>query len=347
MNIGPIVLPEFPLLLAPMEDVSDPPFRMLCKERGADLLFTEFISSHGLVNRTAKCRKKMEILPEERPTGIQLYGGDEETMAMAASIVDRARPDFLDINFGCPVKGIVSKGAGAGVLKDIKLMVRLTEACVKATSLPVTVKTRLGWDDQTINIEEVAERLQDAGVQALTIHGRTRCQLYKGEADWRLIGKVKNNPRITIPVFGNGDIDSPQKALAYKNRYGVDGIMIGRAAIGNPWIFDEIKHYILTGEEKAPPTVQERLDVCRQHLQQAAAWEGEWKAIAEMRGRYVGYLKGLPGFREVFLKELVTLDNMNALMNIFDRIEAYYSGFQPERESITLVNYHQHYESRH
>ncbi|HEY0356567.1 MAG TPA: tRNA-dihydrouridine synthase, partial [Flavisolibacter sp.] len=204
----------------------------------------------------------------------------------------------------------------------------------------------LGWDDQTINIEEVAERLQDAGVQALTIHGRTRCQFYKGEADWRLIGKVKNNPRITIPVFGTGDIDSPQKALAYKNRYGVDGIMIGRAAIGNPWIFQEIKHYILTGEEKPPPTVAERLDVCRQHLQQAATWEGEWKAISEMRGRYTGYLKGLPGFREVFLKELVTLDNMNAIMNIFDRIEAYYSGFQPERESITIINYHKHYERR-
>lgn len=344
MNIGDIILPEFPLLLAPMEDVSDPPFRLLCKQRGADLLFTEFISSHGLVNRTAKCRKKLEILPEERPTGIQLYGGNEEIMAIAAAIVDNARPDLLDINFGCPVKGIVSKGAGAGVLKDIKLMVRLTEACVKATSLPVTVKTRLGWDDQTINIEEVAERLQDAGVQALTIHGRTRCQLYKGEADWRLIGKVKNNPRMIIPIFGNGDIDSPQKALTYKNRYGVDGIMIGRAAIGNPWIFGEIKHYILTGEEKAPPSVKERLDACRQHLQLAAAWEGEWKAITEMRGRYATYLKGLPGFRECFFKEMVMLNEMSALLNIFDRIQNYYSGFQPQRESVSLINYHQHYE---
>lgn len=342
MNIGQIVLPEFPLLLAPMEDVSDLPFRMICKERGADLLFTEFISSHGLVNNSAKCRKKLEILPEERPTGIQLYGGDEETMAMAASIVDNAQPDFLDINFGCPVKGIVAKGAGAGVLKDIKLMVRLTEACVKATSLPVTVKTRLGWDDQTINIEEVAERLQDAGVQALTIHGRTRSQLYKGEADWRLIGKVKNNPRIFIPVFGNGDIDSPQKTLTYKNRYGVDGIMIGRAAIGNPWIFGEIKHYLLTGEEKLPPAVEERLDVCRQHLLNAAAWEGEWKAITEMRGRYAAYLKGLPEFKERFFKQLVTLNDMSAIMNIFERIQTYYSGFEPQREPICLINYHQH-----
>jgi tRNA-dihydrouridine synthase B len=344
MNIGPIQLPEFPLLLAPMEDVSDPPFRLLCKERGADLLYTEFISSHGLVNRTAKCRKKLQILPEERPTGIQLFGGNEETMAMAAQIVDSARPDLLDINFGCPVKGIVAKGAGAGVLKDLELMVRLTEACVRSTSLPVTVKTRLGWDENSINIEEVAERLQDAGVQALTIHGRTRCQLYKGEADWRLIGKVKANPRITIPIFGNGDIDSPQKALEYKNRYGVDGVMIGRAAIGNPWIFREIRHYLSTGEELAPPTVTERVDACRHHLRRAADWEGEEKAIAEMRGRYAGYLGVLPGFREQFLKDLVTLKEMEALEEAFDRIESHYAGYQPARESVRLVNYHGHCE---
>jgi nifR3 family TIM-barrel protein len=266
-------------------------------------------------------------------------------MAMATAIVDQVQPDFVDINFGCPVKGIVSKGAGAGVLKDLQLMVRLTEACVKATTLPVTVKTRLGWDEQTINIEEVAERLQDAGVQALTIHGRTRAQLYKGEADWRLIGKVKNNPRITIPVFGNGDIDSPQKALAYKNRYDVDGIMIGRAAIGNPWIFGEIKHYLLTGEEKAPPTVAERVDVCRQHLQNSAAWEGEWRAIREMRGRYASYLKGLPQLKEIFYTSLMTLDNIEALLEIFERIEAHYAGFVTERISVSLVNYHEHLET--
>ena len=345
MYIGNITLPDFPLLLAPMEDVSDAPFRMLCKAHGADLLYTEFVSSHGLVKGTDKTKKKIEILPEERPIGIQLYGGNEETMAMATAIVDQVQPDFEDINFGCPVKGIVSKGAGAGVLKDLQLMVRLTEACVKATTLPVTVKTRLGWDEQTINIEEVAERLQDAGVQALTIHGRTRAQLYKGEADWRLIGKVKNNPRITIPVFGNGDIDSPQKALAYKNRYGVDGIMIGRAAIGNPWIFGEIKHYLLTGEEKAPPTVAERVDVCRQHLQNSAAWEGEWRAIREMRGRYASYLKGLPQLREIFYKALMTLDNIEALLEIFERIEAHYAGFVTERISVSLVNYHEHLET--
>ena len=345
MYIGNITLPDFPLLLAPMEDVSDAPFRMLCKAHGADLLYTEFVSSHGLVKGTDKTKKKIEILPEERPIGIQLYGGNEETMAMATAIVDQVQPDFVDINFGCPVKGIVSKGAGAGVLKDLQLMVRLTEACVKATSLPVTVKTRLGWDEQTINIEEVAERLQDAGVQALTIHGRTRAQLYKGEADWRLIGKVKNNPRITIPVFGNGDIDSPQKALAYKNRYGVDGIMIGRAAIGNPWIFGEIKHYLLTGEEKAPPTVAERVDVCRQHLQKSAAWEGEWKAIREMRGRYASYLKGLPQLKEIFYTSLMTLDSIEVLLDVFDRIEAHYAGFVTERISVSLVNYHEHLET--
>jgi len=345
MYIGNITLPDFPLLLAPMEDVSDAPFRMLCKAHGADLLYTEFVSSHGLVKGTDKTKKKIEILPEDRPIGIQLYGGNEETMAMATAIVDQVQPDFVDINFGCPVKGIVSKGAGAGVLKDLQLMVRLTEACVKATSLPVTVKTRLGWDEQTINIEEVAERLQDAGVQALTIHGRTRAQLYKGEADWTLIGKVKNNPRITIPVFGNGDIDSPQKALAYKNRYGVDGIMIGRAAIGNPWIFGEIKHYLLTGEEKAPPTVAERVDVCRQHLQKSAAWEGEWKAIREMRGRYASYLKGLPQLREIFYTSLMTLDSIEALLDIFDRIETHYAGFVTERISVSLVNYHEHLET--
>jgi len=344
MNIGSIQLPHFPLLLAPMEDVSDPPFRLLCKEHGADLLYTEFINSHGLVNRTASCQKKLEILPGERPTGVQIFGGDEYIMEKAASIVDSTQPDFLDINFGCPVKGIVSKGAGAGVLKDIDLMVRLTEACVRATSLPVTVKTRLGWDDASINIEEVAERMQDAGVQALTIHGRTRCQLYKGEADWTLIGKVKNNPRIRIPIFGNGDIDSPQKAAEYKNRYGVDGIMIGRAAIGYPWIFREVRHYLNTGEEMAPPTVQERVDACRKHLTQAAAWEGETKAIAEMRGRYAAYLKGLPEVRERFFKELVVKKEMAEVMILLDAIEAYYSGFELVREERTLINYHKHYE---
>lgn len=342
MKIGHIDLPGFPLLLAPMEDVSDPPFRAICKQAGADLLYTEFISSEGLIRKAMRCRKKLDIFEAERPVGIQIFGGDEDSLAMAAAIVETTGPDLLDINFGCPVKGIVCKGAGAGVLKDIDLMIRLTEACVKATNLPVTVKTRLGWDEKTINIEEVAERLQDAGVKALTIHGRTRCQLYKGEADWQLIGKVKANPRIHIPVFGNGDIDSPQKALEYKNRYGVDGIMIGRAAIGYPWIFREIKHYMQTGEQHAPPSVAERVDVCRQHLIKASEWESGGKGFYEMRGRYRIYLKGLPGIKE-FTKQLVSLASVEEVLAKLDEIESYYEGYQMEHQSIELVNYHEHY----
>src|SRR5688500_5688006 len=266
IKIGNISLPAFPLLLAPMEDVSDPPFRAVCKANGADLMYTEFISSEGLIRDAIKSRQKLDIFEEERPVGIQIFGGDEEAMALSAKIVDTVNPDLLDINFGCPVKKVVTKGAGAGVLKDIDLTVRLTRAVVNSTSLPVTVKTRLGWDDSSINIEQVAEALQDVGIKALAIHGRTRCQLYKGEADWSHIAKVKNNPRITIPVFGNGDIDSPSKALEYKNRYGVDGIMIGRAAIGYPWIFREIKHFFETGETLPPPSINERVDVIKTHL---------------------------------------------------------------------------------
>ncbi|MFM2358402.1 MAG: tRNA dihydrouridine synthase DusB, partial [Bacteroidota bacterium] len=258
-SIGPIQLPEFPLLLAPMEDVSDPPFRAVCKDNGADLMYSEFISSEGLIRDAMKSRKKLDFEEEERPFGIQIFGGDEEALGMSARICETVNPDLVDINFGCPVKKVAMKGAGAGVLKDIDLMIRLTESVIKSTKLPVTVKTRLGWDEQTKNIEEVAERLQDIGVQALSIHGRTRVQMYKGEADWTLIGKVKNNPRITMPIFGNGDIDSPEKAKLYKERYGVDGIMIGRAAIGYPWIFNEIKHYMATGTHLAPPTIEQRV----------------------------------------------------------------------------------------
>src|SRR5215211_5356020 len=252
-KIGNIQLPDFPLLLAPMEDVSDPPFRAVCKDNGADLMYTEFISSEGLIRDAIKSRKKLDIFDYEKPVGIQIFGGDEDSLAMAAKIVDATNPDLLDINFGCPVKKVACKGAGAGVLKDINLMVRLTASVIKSTTLPVTVKTRLGWDDDSKNIEEVAERLQDVGIKALAIHGRTRCQLYKGEAKWESIARVKNNPRIHIPIFGNGDIDSPEKALEYKNRYGVDGIMIGRAAIGYPWIFREIHHYFITGEHLPAP----------------------------------------------------------------------------------------------
>ena len=292
IKIGTIELPEFPLLLAPMEDVSDPPFRAVCKDNGADLMYTEFISSEGLIRDAIKSRQKLDIFDYEKPVGIQIFGGDEDSLAMAAKIVDVTNPDLLDINFGCPVKKVALKGAGAGVLKDVDLMVRLTEAVVKSTKLPVTVKTRLGWDENNLNIMEVAERLQDVGIKALAIHGRTRAQMYKGSADWTLIGKVKNNPRITIPIFGNGDIDSPQKAVEYKNRYGVDGVMIGRAAIGYPWIFREIKHYIKTGEILPAPTMEERIAVCKKHLKRSLEWKGPMIGIFEMRRHYTNYLKG-------------------------------------------------------
>src|SRR5215813_3462751 len=282
VRIGEIQLPAFPLLLAPMEDVSDPPFRAVCKDNGADLMYTEFISSEGLIRDAIKSKKKLDIFDYERPVGIQIFGGDEESLSLAAKIVEVTNPDLLDINFGCPVKKVALKGAGAGVLRDVDLMVRLTSAVVKSTSLPVTVKTRLGWDDHTKNIEEVAERLQDAGIKALTIHGRTRAQLYKGEADWTLIARVKNNPRIHIPIFGNGDIDSPEKALEYKNRYGVDGIMIGRAAIGYPWIFNEIKCYLQSGEHLPPPTIEQRVAVIKKHLQRSIEWKGEILGMFEM-----------------------------------------------------------------
>lgn len=324
VKIGNTDLGDFPLLLAPMEDVSDPPFRAVCKEHGADLMYTEFISSEGLIRDAIKSRKKLDIFEEERPIGIQIFGGDEEAMGMAAGIVDTTRPDIVDINFGCPVKKVVCKGAGAGVLKDIDLMVRLTKAVVNATKLPVTVKTRLGWDDTSRNIEEVAERLQDIGIQALSIHGRTRVQMYKGEADWTLIGKVKNNPRIQIPIFGNGDIDSPQKALEYKNRYGVDGIMIGRAAIGYPWVFREIKHYFNTGEELQPPTLDERLDACKKHFYGSIRWKGERLGILEMRRHYANYLKGLPNIKD-FRMRLVTAEETQEIEEIFEDIRQYYT----------------------
>lgn len=324
VKIGNIELGDFPLLLAPMEDVSDPPFRIVCKEQGADLMFTEFISSEGLIRDAMKSRQKLDILEEERPVGIQIFGGDEEAMGLAAGIVDTTSPDMVDINFGCPVKKVVTKGAGAAVLKDVDLMVRLTKAVIKSTSLPVTVKTRLGWDDSSKNIEEVAERLQDIGVQALSIHGRTRVQMYKGDADWTLIAKVKENQRIKIPIFGNGDIDSPEKAVEYKNRYGVDGVMIGRAAIGYPWIFRDIKHYIATGETLAPPTLDERLAACLKHLRGSVQWKGERLGILEMRRHYANYLKGLPNIKE-FRAKLVTAETLPELENIFVDVKSYYS----------------------
>lgn len=341
VKIGPIVLPDFPLLLAPMEDVSDPPFRAVCKDNGADLMYTEFISSEGLIRDAIKSRQKLDIYDYERPIGIQIFGGDEEAMAMCTKIVDTVNPDLIDINFGCPVKKVVTKGAGAGVLKDLDLMVRLTEAVVKSTNLPVTVKTRLGWDDNSRNIHEVALRLQDVGIKALAIHGRTRTQMYKGEADWTLIGEIKNDPRIHIPIFGNGDINSPEKALEYKNRYGVDGIMIGRAAIGYPWIFREIKHFIETGTRRADPTIEERVEVARKHLIKSMEWKGPIAGINEMRRHYANYLRGLPNIKE-YRNKLVRITDPKEVETILDEIKETYKDIVIESGHIVLENYHEH-----
>jgi len=340
VNIGNIRLPDFPLLLAPMEDVSDPPFRAACKENGADLMYSEFISSEGLIRDAIKSRKKLDFSEEERPFGIQIFGGDEEAMAMSARICETVSPDLVDINFGCPVKKVVNKGAGAGVLKDIRLMEKLTSAVVNSTKLPVTVKTRLGWDDRSKNIVEVAERLQDAGIKALTIHGRTRTQMYKGEADWSLIGKIRNNPRMHIPVFGNGDIDSPEKAVEYKNRYGVDGIMIGRAAIGNPWIFKEIRHFINTGEHLAAPTIELRVETIRKHLRRSVQWKNAVQGVLEMRPHYSPYLKGFPNIR-AFRNRLVTLDTLEEVEELLDEITVAYTGFHPGEKVIDMSAYEQ------
>ncbi len=323
VKIGNIELPEFPLLLAPMEDVSDPPFRKLCKMHGADLMYSEFISSEGLIRDAIKSRKKLDIFDYERPVGIQIFGGDEEAMAMSARIVETVEPDLVDINFGCPVKKVVCKGAGAGVLKDIDLMVRLTKAVVRSTHLPVTVKTRLGWDNDSINIDEVAERLQEVGIKALTIHARTRAQMYKGEADWEHISRIKNNPNIEIPIFGNGDVDSPEKALEYKNKYNCDGIMIGRGAIGYPWIFNEIKHFFQTGEILPEPTIAERLEAVKNHALWSVEWKGERPGIVEMRQHYSNYFRGIPHFKEFKTKFLQAL-TLSEIDDIIEETKHFY-----------------------
>lgn len=328
VKIGPIELGEFPLLLAPMEDVSDPPFRAVCKENGADLMYTEFISSEGLIRDAAKSVQKLDIFEYERPIGIQLFGSDIETMRSCAQIATKASPDLIDINYGCPVKNVACKGAGAALLQDIPKMVRMTEAVVQATHLPVTVKTRLGWDESTKNIEEVAERLQDIGIQALTVHGRTRVQMYKGSANWTLIAKIKENPRIKIPIFGNGDIDTPEKALEYRNRYGIDGIMIGRASIGYPWIFNEIKHYFRTGEMMAPPTLAQRVEACRKHLEFSVRWKGEMTGILEMRRHYTNYFKGLNHFKPYRMRLVESL-SYPELNSILDEISDVFSQAEP------------------
>lgn len=302
-----------------MEDVSDPPFRAVCKRYGADLMYTEFISSEGLIRDAAKSKAKLDIFEYERPIGIQIFGSDIASMREATEIATAAGPDLIDINYGCPVKKVACRGAGAGILQDIPKMVAMTAEIVKATHLPVTVKTRLGWDDASKNVVEVAERLQDVGIAALSIHGRTRAQMYKGEADWTLIGEIKRNPRMAIPVFGNGDIDSPEKALAYRERYGVDGIMIGRAAIGAPWFFREVKHFFATGERLPPPTMAERVEAAREHFERSCAWKGDRLGVVEMRRHYANYFKGIEHFREHRL-ELVTLEEPDALRAKLDAL---------------------------
>lgn len=323
-KIANIDLGDFPLLLAPMEDVSDPPFRALCKEQGCDMMYTEFISVEGLIRDADKSVQKLDIYDYERPVGIQIFGAEEDSMKRAAEIVEEAKPEVLDINFGCPVKKVVCKMAGAGILQDIPKMVALTKTIVESTSLPVTVKTRLGWDDNSIHIEDVAERLQDVGIKALSIHGRTRKQMYKGEADWTRIGNIKNNPRIHIPIFGNGDIDSPQKALEYKNKYGVDGIMIGRASIGYPWIFREIKHFVATGEILAPPSIEERVEAARKHLRHSIDWKGERLGVVEMRRHYTNYFRGFRNIKP-YRARLVTTYEPDAIFSILDEIEDVYT----------------------
>lgn len=323
VKIGDIAVGDFPFLLAPMEDVSDPPFRVLCKELGADVVYSEFISSEGLIRGADKSVQKLDIFPGERPMGIQIFGNEIESMRQSARIVEEAQPEILDINYGCPVKKVACKGAGAGILLDIEKMVTMTAEIVKATALPVTVKTRLGWDEHSIRIKEVALRLQDVGIKALTIHGRTRKQMYKGEADWSLIGEIAQHPDIEIPIFGNGDIDSPAKAHDYRIRYAVDGIMIGRASIGNPWIFREIKHYLSTGTYLAPPTIQERVEVCRRHLLMSVEWKGTYTGIAEMRRHYTNYFKGIPGFKPIRIR-LTQTEELEELLDLLAHIETHY-----------------------
>ncbi|MHA7942411.1 tRNA dihydrouridine synthase DusB [Formosa sp. 3Alg 14/1] len=327
VKIDTIELPDFPLLLAPMEDVSDPPFRALCKEQGADVVYTEFISSEGLIRDAVKSTMKLDIYEKERPVGIQIFGANLESMLQTVDIVTASKPDIIDINFGCPVKKVVSKGAGAGILKDIDLMVSLTEAMVKRTNLPITVKTRLGWDHDSIRIMEVAERLQDVGCKAISIHGRTRAQMYKGDADWGPIADVKNNPRMHIPVFGNGDVDTPEKAMKMRDEYGLDGCMIGRASIGNPWFFKQVKHFFETGEHLAPITIEERVEAAKRHLQMAIDWKGEVLGVFETRRHYTNYFKGIPHFKE-YRQKMVTSDASKDVFDAFDLVLNDFSDYQ-------------------
>ena len=324
VKIGDIELSDFPLLLAPMEDVSDPPFRALCKELGADVVYTEFISSEGLIRDAAKSVQKLDIYEKERPVGIQIFGANLDSMLRSVEIVEASNPDIIDINFGCPVKKVVSKGAGAGILKDIPLMVKLTEAMAKHTHLPITVKTRLGWDDASIKIVEVAERLQDAGAKAISIHGRTRAQMYKGDANWHPIAEVKNNQRMQIPIFGNGDVDSPEKAKLMRDEFGLDGAMIGRASIGNPWFFNEVKHFFETGTYAAAPSIEDRAAVARRHLEMAIDWKGEIQGVLETRRHYTNYFKGIPNFKPLRTR-MVTSNDSAGVFEVFDEIIEHFS----------------------
>ena len=326
MKIADIELPEFPLLLAPMEDVSDPPFRALCKEQGADVVYTEFISSEGLIRDAAKSVIKLDIYEKERPVGIQIFGAELDSMLEAVDIVERSNPDIIDINFGCPVKKVVCKNAGAGILRDIPLMVKLTEEIVKRTKLPVTVKTRLGWDSDSIKIVEVAERLQDVGIKAISIHGRTRVQMYKGVADWGPIAEVKNNQRMHIPVFGNGDVNTPEAAIKMRDEFGLDGAMIGRASIGYPWFFREVKHFMQTGKHLNPPTMQERVDAARRHLSMSIDWKGEQLAVYETRRHYTNYFKGIPNFKPLRMS-LVSAETSDEVFETLEKAGKEFADF--------------------
>ncbi len=326
VKIGNIDVGDFPLLLAPMEDVSDPPFRAICKQYGADVMYTEFISSEGLIRDAEKSTMKLDIYDHERPIGIQIFGANIDSMKEATKICEKVSPEIIDINYGCPVKKVANKGAGAGILLDIPKMIKLTKEIVNSTQIPVTVKTRLGWDENSKYIVEVAERLQDVGIQALSIHGRTRKQMYKGEADWTLIGEVKNNPRMKIPIFGNGDINSGQKVKEVRNKYGIDGVMIGRGAIGYPWIFNEIKHFLKTGVNLAPPTINDRVKICKQHLKHSIEWKGEKLGIAEMKRHYTNYFKGIPHFKDYRIK-MVTSDHPEEIHEILEKVSKEFSNF--------------------
>ena len=319
MNIGSVSVPNFPILLAPMEDVSDPPFRILCKRNGADIMYTEFISSEGLIRDAAKSVQKLDIYQKERPVGIQIFGSNIDSMLRAVEIVEKTKPDIIDINYGCPVKKVVCKGAGAGILRDIPLMVKLTKEIVRRTNLPVTVKTRLGWDHNSIRIVEVSERLQDIGISAISIHGRTRAQMYKGEANWDQIANVKNNPRLNIPVFANGDIDTPEKVKIIRDQYGLDGAMIGRASIGNPWFFSQVKAYLKDGSLSEAPSLLDRVKVAKEHLKMAVEWKGETLGVLETRRHYSNYFRGIPNFKK-YRTRMVTSNFSNDVFEVLDEL---------------------------